>query len=308
MENNQPLPPSTSYSEIIADIGRSLKDRQKDLFKRILLISWPVIVLSVAVYLYSISSWKLSELPQGINPVMWILLGVAIIALVFLYYSVVSFVFAIEKHLWIRSFFRNQQLNSKESWRIAWGLFGAIVELGIRVFLRYYLFLLIVIPFAIILFYQFAPAVGMDASSYAKEYMIFYGILVVGTLAYLAVIALKLRFAFFLFLDKRDTDSPFTYSTFFRDMNALNKIAGSDSIKKVLVADIGAGTVRSITTFAIRQFSGGIQSLGSAAGVFGAALRPFGEESVRQFTSFARLTAVYVLYDKAKLSLDNSAQ
>ena len=127
------------YGEIIQEIGKQLRSRKKDFLKRIILISWPVptifAIFKLKNYLSEINIINLSEQH---NFLFLIIIGILAIVVIFYYYFL-SAIFAIEKRVWIDSYFDNRNLDSKTSWKTAKKILPSAAMLTLMTFLRFYL-------------------------------------------------------------------------------------------------------------------------------------------------------------------------
>ena len=128
---------SVSYREILNKIGQQLSLRKNDIFKRIVLISWPFVILAGVLYQIKNSN-SLHQLIEA-DPQSFYITMAIVIAILIPYYYLISFLVSIEKHLWIDSAFDNRAMDSKMSWHIAWKLIFPVIGLSLQVKVRYYL-------------------------------------------------------------------------------------------------------------------------------------------------------------------------
>lgn len=300
-QNNTP-----TYREILKGVGQQLAARKKDIFKRIILLSWPLAVLAGFLYVTK-NNGSLNEFLRN-DLKLFLIIAIAVIVILVPYYYFISFLVSIEKHLWIDSSFDKRPIDSKTSWHIAWKLLFPVIGLTFQVILRYY------IPSIIVIILGFLGLAFLsshtDIISLVPDIMwlpvICIGlVLLVGVYFYL--LRVHLRFIFFLFIDRFNKES-FSYSALFQEMKQLNAICKTDNFKKALVINFGSDAFYTISLFVLGAIQAGLNSLGSVGGFLGAVARPVAEESARQIKSYARLTAIYLLYIQARSMLYNQAQ
>lgn len=288
---------TTKYGAILQEIGRQMSRRKRDLFKRILLISWPLMILGGFLYVTNENGWLNLQL-QSATVQTWVIGGV-ILGLLVLYYIFVSFIVSIEKRLWIDSAFDNKFIESSDSWRIAWKLSPPVIGFCSQILLRYIFPPVIIFGTLFASFFMFGMSV--------KVFEILFISLVVAAFIFFYLLKIRLRFAAFLFLDMYDP-AKYSHLALFAEMKKLNEMSGSDGFKKALILNLGTDTVRIITSYVLDIIMGGMDSLGKAGGFAGAMIRPLAEESRRQIISFANLVAIYILYREARALMYNEPQ
>jgi hypothetical protein len=295
-------PSAPRYSEILKTVGQQIKLRNKDIFKRVILISWPVILLSITLSV--LKNIGIENLHIPTSEEIPLIIGFSIIILiVYVYYSVVSSIFDIEKHLWLSSFFDGKNIASKQSWHMSWKLIIPVIGLSFHVFFRYYF---VAIILSILCFFGLGDFLFNNPSAAENGGPMVLGVLFIGIvfIIYCYLTNVRLRFGFFLFLDMYNK-TDFSYSNLFQELRKLNVASKGKSFRQALLINIGADSLRGITNLAIGWMRMGFNSLGAVGGILGAAARPFVEEESKQLISFARLSAIYVLYENASIAASN---
>ena len=297
---------SVSYREILNKIGQQLSLRKNDIFKRIVLISWPFVILAGVLYQIKNSN-SLHQLIEA-DPQSFYITMAIVIAILIPYYYLISFLVSIEKHLWIDSAFDNRVMDSKMSWHIAWKLIFPVIGLSFQVIVRYYLPAIAVVIIGFL---------GLAYTSSKVDLVNFFGnvmwipliciLLLIVVAVYFYLLRTRLRFIFFLFID-RYNKGDFSYSSLFQEMKKLNEISKTDGFKKALVINFGSDVFYNVSLYVLGVIKSGLDSIGGISGLFGAIAKPFAEESARQIASFARLTAIYLLYSQARFMLYNKPQ
>lgn len=297
---------SVSYREILNKIGQQLSLRKNDIFKRIVLISWPFVILAGVLYQIKNSN-SLYQLIEAVPQSFYITMAI-VIAILIPYYYLISFLVSIEKHLWIDSAFDNRAMDSKMSWHIAWKLIFPVIGLSFQVIVRYYLPAIAVVIIGFL---------GLAYTSSKADLVNFFGnvmwipliciLLLIVVAVYFYLLRTRLRFIFFLFIDRYNKDD-FSYSGLFQEMKKLNEISKTDGFKKALVINFGSDVFYNVSLYVLGAIKSGLDSIGGISGFLGAIAKPFAEESARQIASFARLTAIYLLYSQARFMLYNKPQ
>lgn len=295
-----------SYKEIIIQVGKQLALRKRDIFKRISLLSWPFVILAGFVYLTRANGSF--DLFYHREPKLFLIISIVIIAVLVPYYFLISFIVNIEKHLWIDSSFDKRSIDSKTSWRLAWKLLFPVLGLTFQIMFRYYfpVIFVAILGFMGLAFLSF----NTNIVSLLPDIMWVPAICVLLVLIvaiYFYLLRVKLRFIFFLFIDRFNKDS-FTYSTLFNEMNQLNAVCKTENFKKALVINFGSDVLQNIVLVVLDAIQTGLKSVGQFSGFIGTVAKPFAEESVRQIKSYARLSAIYLLYIQARSMLYNQPQ
>lgn len=273
-----------TYKETLIEIRKQLKNRNNILFKRIILISWPIIVL---VFFYELLSSLINfNIFDNLKiPMAFIYFAIFFYFFTIIYYYIVSVLVAIEKRIWLDSYFDKKNLNSKESWNLALKLFFPVLKIAFIVFFRYLLLPILSYPLYLYFFYYLSGFDLMKSSSIMTGYVIVSPMIVLFIIFlyfyYLKVH--KLKFLWFVFLDNYNKN--FSYTNLFKENNRLNKI---DSKKM---------EGRSFVYFLAEEIAKFIgYTLSSGTGY----MRPFFEETTRQITSFSRIIAYHILYRYAR--------
>lgn len=293
---------SPTYKEILEQVGSQLKKRKNALLKRTLLITWPYIVFMLAVYFFD-KYYNIETLPED-QMVTWVLIGISMFLLCLIYTVIVSFIFNIEKRIWIDSYFDHKNLTLSESWRIAKKLFWPAVSFRFKILLYYYLIpFFVLIACTILIAYNFY---GFD-ESFALIAFITVPVTVIMALIYSYYIKTKLRYTWFLFLDNYNHNH--SYSFLITEMKKLNNISKTDTFKKSLVTSLGTDSVNALTQIAVGTIYTGISMFGGEAGkLLGGITEIYGKELARQATDFGNISAQYILYRFARKELYGEEQ
>ncbi len=287
--NNSSLSPS--YQEIFQEIGRQLSLRKKILAKRTLLIVWPFLLLIIIFYFFG---QKYNLNPFSSNGLSFYSVGYLVaVVLAVIYSSIIRFIFSIEKRIWIDSFFDKKNLEPAQSWRIARTLFWPAFVLRFKICLSYYLIPTVLFIVIFIIGTQAIAVVGIQGNS--QLLLIIISILLaalIGFIAYGYYLKTKLRYTWFIFLDKWGAN--YSYPTFLAEMKKLNEVSKSETFKKSLLANVGTDSINSIAKLAIDSISFGLEQLGGQ--VAADIIRVYGNEASRQATDLANISAQYVLY------------
>ncbi len=296
-QNNVNVNPT--YKELLVGVGHQLANRKKDLFKRILLMAWPLVLFTGTLSILYRTEY-INELIST-DPVMVAIVFAVFVILVVPYYFIIGIIVKIEQHLWIDSAFDNKSIDSKKSWSIAWKLIIPSFQLAIRIFTRYYLMPLMIALFSMIVIGFVVLNSGLIKQASDNYTLIYVFMFVLISLSvYIYYLKIKLRFIYFLFIDTFN-DSNFNYSNLFGELRELNKISGSEGFTKALVADFGTATAAGIGNLATDSIQSGMSSMSNAAGFAGDLLRPLAKETIRQVKIFSKLSAIYLMYKKARL-------
>jgi hypothetical protein len=203
-----------------------------------------------------------------------------------------SIIFSVEKRIWIDSYFDGKLLDTRTSWKIAKALFFPTFMFGSVLLIRYYL------PPLVIYIVSLAFALHLNtATSALINILIFGGAALV--IAYYWYLKMKLRFAWFLFLDLYGTHT-FSYYVLFQEMRKLNKIFRSEQFKKALVINFGSDLAGIIAQPIIATLQQSVGSAGRIGVMIGFVLRALSEEASRQVISYGKAIALYLLYRQAR--------
>lgn len=280
-----------TYTQLFEEIGTQIKLRKRSLFNRTFLISWPFIVFAIIIFLIRQFNPNV-RVEEILFSQTYLLASIGYIICAFLYGMIISFIFEIEKRIWIDSYFDKKELNPKESWSIAKKLFWPAFKLRLYIAIRYYLPATIILLIVAVLAIFALSTQTLILAIILPVCMLIYGI-------YLYALGIRLRYTWFVFLD---TYNPTTFS--FKEVcttiNTLNTISKSESFKKALVVQIGTDSVQVITQTAIGALQVGLTAAGAGGELLGSVVKIYGNELARQVTSFANISAMYVLYRVAR--------
>lgn len=287
------------YRKIFEEIGQQLKLRKSSLFKRTLIIVCPYLLLIVVSYIFNlIYIFDSLSSEQRANYYGYIIVYLIMSAI---WSQTIRFIFKIEKQIWVDSFFDKKNLEPSESWKIAKKLFWPALFFRMKLWLQYYF---VPIGIAIAVFslgiYVFVPNFN-NPSGYEfilNTSLVLFLFIVIGIIAYGYYLKTKLRYAWFIFLDKFGTE--YSYKIVLEDMKKLNDISKSETFKKSLILSIGANTLNSIAQFAISSMSHSLSRFGDMGKMTGKLISIYGNEASRQVTDLGNISAQYVLYRFAR--------
>ena len=308
MENNpdtlveDTIPNSTSesinYKDLMVEAGKQLGLRKKDILKRVILATWPMMIF-LPCFVLSIMYFQTHKSDADITreaPYSAVLVIGAIFAI--LYGAIIRTIFSTEKRIWIDSFFDQKPLTSQQSWRIARKLFFPSIFFRVNLFLRYY---------AIVWVVYFGSLTALIVAAVQNIMwpwwlfpLILLGFPIVMWIYSHYYLQARLRFAWFLFVDTYGMTEG-SFRNIVSELNKLNKISTTDSFKKALVAEIGSDSAVIITNTTIGLILNGISLANSKVGaIISSVVRVPAEEMASQSADFAKMAANYLLYRKAK--------
>lgn len=293
------LPPS--YTTIIQHIGEQLNKRGYSIFKRTLLIGWPFILLAIVTY--PVTEMGLDSFSAEHHQMLLIATIVYCIP-AFLYVMVMSFIFKIEKQIWVDSFFDNRNLELHQSWAIAKKIFWPALKLRLFLFFRYYLppllIFILIIPtwFA---FLQNEPPANQSKFMILMLYLIAVLPFIVIAI-YFYLIRIKLRYTWFIFLDTYGSN--YSIKTLINDMHRLNNVSKTESFKKSLMANLGTDLLNT----ALGNMIAGMTKWGTAGGMLGGATNVYAESATRHTTEYSNITVQYMLYRFARQEMYGEEQ
>lgn len=303
---NTPVTISPTYKQMLEEVGKQLSSRKSSLLKRTLLIVWPYIILFVAGYvfneLYDFNSLSMDKKLQ------WGGVGFALLLCSIVYSTIVSFIFQIEKQIWIDSYFDQRNLTLDQSWNIAKKLFWPAFKFRIHIAWRYYLVPIGAVVLGLFLLI-YVLAFMSTSDSYALVAMYAFPLVIVfliGLWGYSYYLRIKLRYTWFLFLDHYG--SMYSFKTLVEDMKKLNAISKSDTFKKSLIATIGTDSVAGLAQVAIGSVAYGMSHFGDVGKVLGSVTRIYGNEAARQAADLGNIAAHYILYRFARKELYGQEQ
>lgn len=308
-----------NWKEIIQKISIQLKERQGILAKRVIAASSVGLVALFFIVLGAelLRSGYISSHFSNSAP----LLMVGATAMVVLSTIVTILLTArldIEEVVWLDSFFDGEELSPKESMMIAKGLFWDWAYLRFKIFYRYYLWMVIVsiivftIWLQVFVFSGFKEVILLGIQI-AISFIVFIG---GGLLLVLLVRSTKIktRYAPFLFLDRfnsRVKKSSTFWKDFFKDLESLNNIGGSEAFKKRLAlglgSDVAMQTIEGVADLVQMGVAIGTQKM---PGILGPIVRAGTTTTVRAVAEvghrnvhFAKLTLDSIFYRMASREL-----
>lgn len=292
IEQTQPkLAPS--YEQMVQEIGIHLKDRKGVFAKRILLLILPCLLLGILSYFSDPLKAQINnELVLSI-----IVYGVILIFVVIGF--VLNNIFYLEQLIWVDSYHDGKNLDPKSSWRIARRLFFPGLLFSIKLGFKYYVPPLIVSTFGSIAVIYISYR--MDLISTGVSAAIGFWIVL---FIYYYYLNIKLRYAWFLFLDFYGQ----TTESIFDEINKLNNYAKSETFKKALLATLGTDSIHALTQITIGTLSRSAGLLGNIGGVAGSVVGSYGQEAARQLRGFALIVVYYMLYRYAREGLYGNSQ
>lgn len=304
---NPELPPT--YKQMLQEIGKQLNMRKSLLFKRVLFIVWPGLLLLIAMYIGN----RLNDqglLLQYASKTTLLIAGGIYVAFAVAYMLIAGFMFEIEKQIWIDSHFDKKDLEPRHSWAIAKKLFWPALRLRLRIAWMYYL-LPTLICVAVLVGFGFWATNANVTATYASNIGIMIAILFLVFLVFAIIwsyyVKVKIRYAWFVFLDIYKGE-PFDTRVVLSQMNALNTASKSASFKKALVAEIGTDSANVIMNLAVGAIGFGISRIPGVGELLGGLTRAYGQELTRQATSLGKISAMYLLYRYARKELFGSEQ
>lgn len=303
MDNNSTI----NYKEILGEIGAQIQLRKSQLAKRILLIVWPYLLFIIIGFIGGSIYDDVSLTDQ--EKLKFVVVFFALVIASVIYSTIIRFIFNIEKQIWIDSYFDKRNLKPEESWKIAYKLIWPALKFRLKLWFNYY-FIPITSAIAICAFAIWIYVKSSDMSkgyeSLVIGYFVLFIVFIVGTAIYSYYMRTKLRYTWFIFLDRFGTEK--TYRSMIEDMNQLNDISKSETFRKSLIVNIGADSVDGITKIAVGTISYGLSQLGDSGKLLGGILRVYGEEASRQTTDLANISAQYVLYRFARKQAHGNEQ
>lgn len=294
-----------SYKETIQEISRQLSLRKGTMTKRVIFMIWPpmLAVISLVLVNYAYKAGLLREDWQYIN-ILLVAIAAWIIFSIF-YYYILSFIFDIEKKIWVDSFFDKKNLDPKDSWKIAKKLFWPYLRLQFEAFLRYLL------P-AIVAFFLFAVyiLIPLTHQRWFIESSVSFAIVMLPTFIiaiYFYYLRVILRYLPFVFLDRYGTDQ-FSYSGLFKEMRKLKKIESAKTHTRTLLANLSSDIFTGFSSVAGAGVQAGLGRFGVVGEILGVSARMTGEEAAKQISAIGKIVTVYLLYQFARQQLYNEPQ
>ena len=285
-----------TYKTIIEEIGNHLLERKKTLAKRVLFITWPWIIgIPTLIILMTVMMINTDN-----TSVIYLTLGLSVIMLVFAlpWVLITTFLFAIEKRIWIDSYFDGKDLSPKESWKLSKKLFKPTIKLFLFTVKKYPLLLwpiLYAIIFIVLVKFQWFVYFIENNEELAGIFLIFIPFVLVTGIIY-AIVILKLRFIYFVFLDhygKRD----FSFEEVLDESLLLNKVRGREQLRKILTTYAGVHSLGALVNMVNSTL---LNRLGKYVGkAIIAPIRIYTSMYIKEASSFAKIIAWYLIYKKA---------
>lgn len=299
------VPPT--YKQLLEEIGRQLSQRKSALLKRVLLITWPFLLLVVTFFLLGKANGSEGSTYEQVG--QWIFPLIVYVLAAVIYSSVVRFIFDIEKRIWIDSFFDQKNLALSDSWKLAKKIFWDALIFRLKIFVRYYfipiaavILLEVIVIYISTIFFKTTEA----RANIIIVSSISFVVLLIGLLVYSYYIRTKLRYAWFIFLDKFGPN--YSHSSVIEEMLNLNKISESEAFKKSLILSIGTDSINGLAQSVVGIISRSMSNLGDVGNVLGGVLSVYGNEASRQVTDFGNISANYILYRFARKETHGSEQ
>lgn len=292
MKQQVNIPPT--YKEMFESIGTQLSSRKKTLLKRTLLISWPYLLFFIIYFIVDPSEGLgINDVFTGEDSTLWMVGAVVAIFFAIIYSMVIGFIFDIEKRIWVDSHFDNRQLEPKDSWRIAMKLFWPAFHMRLRIVLAYYLFpifgMMAVTTLLMIAIFKLAfdgPLIYV--------FLALPVLFVIGIFVYSYYIRTKLRYVWFIFLDRVGTS--YSYRLLIDEMKKLNEVSRTETFKKSLVTNIGTDSANVLANVAVNSISYGLSMFGKGGKLLGGLTQVYGKELTRQATDLGNIAAQYIIY------------
>lgn len=299
--------PEGTFTETAKQIFARLNERKYLLLQRALLAVWPGLATLAVAYAFWGSALANEESGGELiwasiqaRPMEGWIVGALLVASM-VYGALANAVLAIERIIWVDSYFDGKNLSPAESLRVARRLFPSAVRLWVWSFFRYWL--------APLAFLVLAPA-GLIFAGYAGVFEgVFVAIAVLGAFVAFAVwsylVTLRTRNLWFLFLDHHDGERADT-AAIPAELDRINRETKTKEFLKYIGSTVGvdslAGLVKLIASLGA-QASGASRVLDRT--VLGQGVKMYGQALAAQAQSFARVIAAYVFYRAAcqRLSL-----
>ena len=293
---------SPTYKELLEQVGTQIKARKNALLKRTLLITWPFMAIAVIGFLFN-KFIDFRGLPYSYQILlMWV--GVLIIFSGLVYSIIFTFIFEIEKRIWIDSYFDQKNLSLSQSWKIAKKLFWPAAIFRLKIIFYYYLLPIVVLTVTttLVIFGLYDVIPNVDVVVIVALLTVLIAIAV-----YSYYLKIKLRYLWFIFLDNYGRDYSHTFLT--SEMKKLNNISKTDTFKKSLLANLGTDSLSGLSRMAIGTISKGMSVFGGEAGkLVGGITGIYGKELARQAANFGNISAQYILYRFARKELYGEEQ
>lgn len=309
-----------SYKDILIEVGRNLAKRKGNLAARTALIMWPMILLvGVATILspQDPTQTSSSSFFDNLSPDQTFLVVVGflvLLALVYVYTTIMRLIFHIEKNIWVDSYFDKRNLTTRQSWRIAYKLIWPAAELWLNIAMRYYVLPIILWAIAFYADIFYIISIGGQGTFDDRGIPVWQDPIIIGltvgfTLSailaiYLYYVTLRLRFVWFILLDTYGTDKG-APSDIVHQQERLNKSAESIGLKRAIITDLSGGLVGAISTFVADMIILGAAEVSHVSGskegeAFTNMARTYTQELTQQAASLGTIAAMYILYREAR--------
>lgn len=304
-QNSNITPAMPSYQEMLIEAGRNLAARKGILTKRVLLIIWPLLVFfALIMAMRWLRSMGIAVTNQSFGFLLLLAVILALILIIF-YTVIVRAIFELEKYIWIDSYFDRRNLEPATSWKIAKKLFWPALKLRLHIFFKFYSPFISAIILLLFGFGYAASKLHLVYTDYLKTVVTICLFLAIFIFSYF--VRVKLRYAWFIFLDFYNRDS-FTHRQFFLELSKFNEVSKSETFKKALVANFAADSLEAVMRITTGLISRGLSEVGAVLGVsalgklFGSLIQIFSGEMSKQTASFGKIAGVYLLYRFARTS------
>lgn len=297
-----------SYKEILLEIGKHLRQRKGLIVRRVLSFGWPALVLMGLLIHLGINSEYMSE--AEIFEFAKYLVGWLVFC--YIYVGIGASIFAIEKRVWVDSYFDGKDLTPTESWRIARRLLLPVAYFWLMVIIRYYLLpTLLYVTYLVVTiggFGEYRDSVAPEDPSRVLLLMMVIGV-ALASLAYgiymRFYLFLEMRFLWFIFLDHYG-QSDFSFNGVMTKQRELNQVVKKSGYKRALVLSVGTNAASHIASFAVNQIGKGVGiSMGVLPGraeryVSGVS-KVLADDLAQQVISLGNYIAFYILYREARI-------
>lgn len=295
-----------SYNKVLDEIVTQLRKRNKDIFKRALLVLWPYIILFIAIFVFITTNRRAgTEGYFQLLAVYLIFLGFWVL-FSFVYSFVIGEIIYLERTIWVDSYFDMKNLDSKKSFFIAKKIFWTALGIKIKLIFQFY--------FLPIVLYIVAIGIGLYAMSSDQEPIgsiatwSFWLVIFVGFVLnwlYFYYLDIKLRYFWFIFLDRYGSEN-FSYKKIIDETKKLGKANEGEIFKKTFLISLGADSLNQLSKAITNRIIDQLAKLGSGAGITGKVLKIYSEEVFHQITSLSKITAKYVFYRHARMKMGHN--
>jgi len=286
-----------SYAETLKEIGAELQRRKSVFLKRIVMLLWAPAVALIMLFIFAIKFQGWSSVDAFLEHQWIAYTSLALFVGTLCYYGVISFIFSIEKRLWIDAHFDEKHLDPKESWRIAKRLFIPALRLQL-IAIAQYLFPALVVLAIVSFAYYYALTIPRFQNN---DFVLILLAPISGVFAiYVFYLRIILRYVPFIFLDRIKTKS-FSALGVLKEMRQLNNIAKKQTHVRTLTTYLSSIAATGGVSEVARYMQAGIgQNVHVSGKILGAFGRLFTEEVTKQTLSIAKIVTVYLLYKEVR--------